>query len=75
MEEVLISTREAQVRFIVSLSAPEQLYIVQEATPPFLKNLDTVKAVFVANNVNYAGDHEDEEESNTIVNGEDYGGQ
>ena len=57
------------------MSPPEQLYIVQEATLPCLKNLDTIKAVSAANTFGNIGDRDDGEESNTIVNGEDNGGQ
>ena len=75
MEEVLISTRNALAHFIISLSAPEQIYMVQEAILPCLKNLDTIKAVFAANNIGNAGDQDDEEETKTIVNAGDNGGQ
>ena len=68
LEEVLISTRNALARFIISLSAPEQIYMVQEAILPCLKNLDTIKAVFAANTIGNAGDQDNEDDTNTVIN-------
>ena len=73
MEEVLISARDMLAQFIVSLPAPEQIYMVQEAMLPFLKNLDTIKAHFVAKSIGNAGDQEEEDDTNTVINGGDNG--
>ena len=67
IKEVLTSTRDALVCFIVSLPALEQVYIAQKAVIPFLKNIDTIKAYLAA-----AGNKE-EFDTNTVVNGEDNG--
>ena len=48
LEEVLISTRDALAHFMVSLPAPEKIYMVQEARIPLLKNLDAIKAYVAA---------------------------
>ena len=73
IEEVLISTRDALAHFIISLPAPEQIYMVQEAMLPFLKNHDTIKAHFAAKSIGNAGDQEEEDDMNTVVNGEENG--
>ena len=69
IEEVLISTRETLLKFIVSLPAPEQILLVQEAILPFLRNLDVIKAHFAERVVGDAEDQEEEEEeeTNTVV--------
>ena len=61
MEEVLISTRDTLACLIISLPAPEQIYIVQEAILPCLKNLYTIKAYFAANSIGNARDQDGEE--------------
>ena len=44
VEEVLGSIQEALTHFVMSLPAPEQVFMVQLATLPFLKDLDIIKA-------------------------------
>ena len=53
IEEVFNSTRAALALFIMSLPAPEQIFMVQEAILPCLKNLDAIKA---AHSIANAGD-------------------
>ena len=43
MEEVLTLTRDALIEFMVSLPAPEQVLLAQEASLPFLKDLEVIK--------------------------------
>ena len=49
VEEVLDSTRDALIHFIVSLPAAEQVLMVQQATIPWLKDLDIIKAYVLKN--------------------------
>ena len=44
MEEVLSSTQETLIKFLISLSAPEQLIVSQEAQCAFLKDPEALKA-------------------------------
>ena len=53
IEEVLNSTRATLAHFIVSLPAPEQVFMVQEAILSFLKDLHAIKA---AQSIPKAGD-------------------
>ena len=64
--EVLKYTKDALAHFIISLPADEQINIVQETMLPLLKNLD-------AQSICNAGDQDDEDDMNTVVNGEDNG--
>ena len=74
--EVLISTRDALVCFIISLPAPDQIYkLVREAILPCVKILDTITAFFGSKSIGNAGDQDDEDKTNTIVNGGDNGDQ
>ena len=43
MEEVLSHTQEVLIKFLLSLPAPEQVILSQEAQSVFLKNLDALK--------------------------------
>ena len=43
MEEVFTSTQEAIIRFLISLLAPEQLILSQEARSAFLKDPEAAK--------------------------------
>ena len=70
MEVVLISTRDMLDQFIVSLPGPEQIYMVQKAILPFLKNLNIINVHFAAKAISNAGDQEEEDEGDTITNGE-----
>ena len=73
LEEVLTSTIDALVHFIMSLLAPEKTYMAQEARIPLLKNLDAIKAYVAAKSVSKVGDQDEEDDMNTIINGEDNG--
>ena len=44
MKEVLTSTQETMIRFLISLPAPEQLILSQEARSAFLKDPEAAKA-------------------------------
>ena len=46
MEEVLTSTKDLLIKFVVSLPAPEQVKMYQEAQLVFLKNLDILMSHF-----------------------------
>ena len=68
MEEVLTTTEEAMIWFLISLLAPEQLILSQEARSAFLKDPEAVKS--------HCGDQDPEQEENrdgdeTNVYGED----
>ena len=68
MEKVLSTTQEAMIRFLISLLAPEQLILSQEARSAILKDPEAVKSHY--------GDQDQEEEEDraadeTIVIGED----
>ena len=54
----------------MSLPAPEQVFMLQEATLPFLKDLLAIKA---AQSFIKAGNQEKEVDMTTITNGEDNG--
>ena len=69
LEEILTSTRDALANFVISLPAHEQIYIVQEAILPFLKNLDAIKVYCARNLIGNCDDQEREDDENTIVNG------
>ena len=43
MEEVLSTTLETMIRFLISLPAPEQLILSQEARSAFLKDPEAVR--------------------------------
>ena len=70
MEEVLTTTQETMIRFLISLLAPEQLILSQEDRSAFLKDPEAAKAY------DHVLDQEEEEEQakeNIILNGEDNG--
>ena len=70
MEEVLTHTQEIMIRFLISLPAPEQLILSQEARSAFLKDPEAAKAHY------HVLDQEEEEEraeENIILNGENNG--
>ena len=68
MEEVLSTTQETMIRFLISLPAPEQLILSQEARSAFLKDPEAAKAHY---HVLDQEEYEDRAEENVIVNGED----
>ena len=70
MVEVLSSTRETLIRFLISLPAPEQLIVSLEARSAFLKNPESFKAQY---SVLDQEEEEEEVEENTVINGEDNG--
>merc|ERR1712002_465340 len=67
LEEVLNSTRETLLKFIVSLPPAEQFLLSQGAILPFLRNLDGINAHFAEGVVNDADDQEEEEEEETVT--------
>ena len=71
VEEVLGSTQEALIYFVASLPAPEQVFMVQLATLPFLKDLDMIKAWAAEKPIVNAGDQVKEEDMTTITTGDD----
>merc|ERR1712105_313853 len=65
MEEVLSTTQEILIKFLISLSPPEQIILSQEAHSAFLKNPEALKAHYHAPSQD--DDEEQEEESNAVV--------
>ena len=57
----------------MSLSAQEQSLLVKEIMLPCLKDLDAVNAYVTAQAIGYAGDQNNEDDTNTVINGEDNG--
>ena len=55
------------IKFVLSLPAPEQVIVSQEAQLIFLKNLDMMRSLLSTKD---QGDQE-EEEAYTVINGED----
>ena len=64
MEEVLSTTQEILIKFLISLSPPEQIILSQEAQSAFLKNPEALKAHYC---VPSQDDDEEQEETNTVV--------
>ena len=73
MEEVLNTTRDVLINFIVSLPAPEQILMSQEAQLTFLKNLEVLKSHLSAKATSNNRDQDKEDNTNTVINGEDSG--
>ena len=71
VEEVLDSTRDALIHFILSLPAAEQVFMVQQATLPCLKKLDVIKAYVAEKPIVNAGDQVKDDDTTTITTGED----
>ena len=67
MEEVLSTTQEAMIRFLISLLAPEQFTLSQEARSAFLKDPEAVRSHYGDQDQEQA---EDRDGDNTIVNEE-----
>ena len=67
MEEVLSTTQEAMIRFLISLPAPEQFTLSQEARSAFLKDPEAVRSHYGDQDQEQA---EDRDRDNTIVNGQ-----
>ena len=65
MEGVLSATQEILIKFLISLSPPEQIILSQEAQSAFLKNPEALKAHYHV--PSQADDKEQEEETNTVV--------
>ena len=49
LEEILDHTADALIEFMVSLPAPLQVLLAEEASLPFLKNLDVIKKHLLLN--------------------------
>ena len=73
MEEVLNTTRDMLINFIISMSAAEQIPISQEAQLTFLKNLEVIKSHLIAKATGDNGDQDEEDNTDTVINGEDTG--
>ena len=71
VEEVLDSARDALIYFVTSLPAPEQVFMIQQATIPWLKDLDVIKAYVAEKPIVNAGDKGKEDDMTTITPGED----
>ena len=71
MEEVLTLTRDALVQFMISLPAPDQVFLAQEASLPFLKDLDVIKNHIAAKATGENEEQEEEDDTDTVINGED----
>ena len=65
MEEVLSATQKILIRFLISLSPPEQIILSQEAQSAFLKNPEALIAHYHVLSQDDAEDQE--EETNTVV--------
>ena len=65
MEEVLSSTQEILIKFLISLSPPEQIILSQEAQSVFLMNPAALKAHYRVRS--QADDKEHKEKTNTVV--------
>ena len=68
MEETLSYTQEVLIKFLLSLPAPEQVILSQEAENVFLKNLDTLKVHYQARGQD--DQEKEEEDARTIINNE-----
>ena len=70
MEEALTTTQDMLIQFIISLPAPEQYMMSQEAQLIFLKDIDALKS-HLTNVIGDEDDQEEEEEdkTHTVING------
>ena len=66
MEEVLSSTQETLIKFLISLSAPEKLIVSQEAQSTFLKNPEALKAHYCVPTQD-DDEEQEEEDAETVV--------
>ena len=73
MEEILNTTRDLLINFIVSLPAPEQILVSQEDKLTFLKNLEVLKSHLTSKATGVNGDQDKEDDTDTVINGEDTG--
>ena len=64
LEEVLTTIQVMLIKVLVSLYTCKQIIMSQEAQLVFLKNIDVLKSHLSA------GDQDEEEDNNTIINGE-----
>ena len=71
VEEVLDSARDSLIYFVMSLPAPEQVFMIQQATIPWLKDLDVIKAYVAEKPIVNAGDQVKDDDTTTITTGED----
>ena len=70
VEEVLDSARDALIYFVTSLPAPEQVFMIQQATIPWLKDLDVIKAYVAEKPIVNAGDKGKEDDTTAVTTGE-----
>ena len=73
MKEVLTLTRDALIKFMVSLPAPKQLLLAEEASLPFLKNIDIIKKHTAAKATGANEEQGEEDDTNTVINDDDSG--
>ena len=71
VEAVLGSIQEALIHFVVSLPAPEHVFMIQYSTIPWLKDLEVIKAHVAEKPIVNAGDKGKEDDMTTIIPGED----
>ena len=57
----------------MSLTAQEQALLVKEIILPCIKDIDPGKAYVAAQAIDNAGDQDDEDDTNTLLHGEDNG--
>ena len=65
MEEVLSSAQETLIKFLISLSALDQLIVSQEARSAFVKDPETLKAHYCVPGQDDQEEEEEEAEENT----------
>ena len=70
VEEVLGSTQEALIHFVASLPVPEQIFMIQQSTISWLKDLDIIKAHVAGKPIVNAGDKGKEDDTTTVAPGE-----
>ena len=70
LEELHRSIQEALTHFVVSLSAPEQEFMSQQSTIPWLKDLVVIKAHVAEKPIVNAGDKDKEDDTTAVTTGE-----
>ena len=70
LEELHRSIQEALTHFVVSLPAPEQEFMSQQSTIPWLKDLVVIKAHVAEKPIVNAGDKDKEDDTTAVTTGE-----
>ena len=69
MEEVINATRDVLINIMISLLAPKQVLLSQEAILIFLKNDDVIKSHLSAKATDNTRDKDEaDKETNTLIN-------